>query len=146
MTVYQIVYTSMATNAMDDNELKNILLKARATNHELRITGLLLYSEGMILQVLEGEESVVRGLYEKIKADSRHTAVSTVSEEVVERRVFPDWSMGFVPLNLSEFVYIAGYVDSSKRNFLLPRAHNASPDLRALLQSFIADQEAKLRA
>ncbi|GGF11949.1 hypothetical protein GCM10011383_23980 [Hymenobacter cavernae] len=130
---------------MSDEQLKDILLKARATNHDLRITGLLLYSEGMIMQVLEGEQEVVRMLYEKIRRDPRHTEVATLVDGPVPRRVFPDWSMGFVPLDLSDFVYIAGYVDPSKRNFLLPRAHNASPELQSLLQEFVADQEAKAR-
>ncbi|OUJ72232.1 BLUF domain-containing protein [Hymenobacter crusticola] len=145
MTVHQILYTSLATSAMSDEQLKSILLQARATNHDLRITGILLYSEGMILQVLEGEEGAVRDLYEKIRRDPRHTAVATLVDGAVERRVFPDWSMGFVPVSMSEFVYIAGYVDPSKRNFLLPRAHNASDELRSLLQQFVADQEAKVR-
>jgi len=145
MTLHQILYTSSATSGMNDEQLKEILLKARATNHELRVTGILLYSEGMILQVLEGEEAIVRGLYEKIRRDPRHTAVATLVDDSVERRVFPDWSMGFVPVDLSEFVYIAGFVDPSKRNFLLPRAHNASDELRSLLQQFVADQEAQVR-
>ena len=146
MTVYQIVYTRVATSAMGDDQLKDILVKARAKNHDLRVTGLLLYSEGMILQVLEGEEGVVKSLYGQIKADARHTTVNTLADGAIERRVFPDWSMGFVPIHLSEFVYIVGYVNSSKRDFLLPRAHNASPGLRALLQEFVADQEARMRA
>jgi len=130
---------------MSDEQLRDILLKARATNHDLRITGLLLYSEGMIMQVLEGEREVVQMLYERIRCDPRHKQVATLVDGPVERRVFPGWSMGFVPLDLSDFVYLAGYVNPSKHNFLLPRAHNATPELQILLHEFVADQEAKAR-
>ncbi|HEX8348318.1 MAG TPA: BLUF domain-containing protein [Hymenobacter sp.] len=145
MTVHQIVYTSSATDAMGDEQLKSLLLQARATNHDLRITGILLFSDGLILQVLEGEEDVVRSLYDKIRHDPRHTHVMTLSDGAVERRVFPDWSMGFPTQKTSEFLQLAGFVDSTRRNFLLPRAHNASPELQALLHEFVADQEAKVR-
>jgi hypothetical protein len=69
----------------------------------------------------------------------------TLADGPVERRVFPDWSMGFSTQKTAEFMQLAGYVDSTRRNFLLPRAHNATPELQALLQEFVADQEAKVR-
>ena len=47
------------------------------------------------MQVLEGEESVVLGLYSRIKRDPRHRGVLTLLQGPVPDRQCPDWSMGF---------------------------------------------------
>ena len=139
MNPYHIVYTSVATEPMHEEELRGILEQARASNHRTRVTGLLLYSDGQILQVLEGEQAEVENLYEKIQRDSRHTHVATVEAGFSEHRIFPDWSMGFGVAAGPEYARLAGYVDSSRSAFLLPRAHNAPPHLRQLMREFVTN-------
>ena len=142
MRPYYIVYTSVAAAPMHEAELRDILEHARASNHQTRITGLLLYSNGQILQVLEGEQKAVEKLYEKIQRDPRHTHVATVDAGFGEHRIFPDWSMGFGVAAGPEYARLAGYVDSSRGAFLLPRAHNAPPNLRQLMREFVTNPNA----
>ena len=47
------------------------------------------------MQVLEGEESVVRRLYRTIRKDVRHHEVVSLVAKSISTRQFPDWSMGF---------------------------------------------------
>ena len=63
---------------------------------------MLLYKDGNFMQVLEGDEEAVRGLYARIAADPRHGGEITLQEGFAEGRQFPDWSMGFRDLDSPE--------------------------------------------
>jgi len=142
MILHYIVYTSVAAVPFNQAELEQILIRARAKNHGLRITGMLLYSAGQILQVLEGELETVQQLYATIAQDARHNHVELVAEGSNDRRLFPDWSMGFGEASAPEFARLAGYVDSSRTAFLLPRAHNIPIALRNKLMQFVVKKDA----
>jgi len=55
-------------------ELGAIFSAARSTNKRLDVTGALLTSGDWFVQALEGDEAVVRDLYERIGKDARHAA------------------------------------------------------------------------
>ena len=60
--LYQLVYSSKAINKMILSHLIGILRKARINNKLSDVTGLLVFVDGMFLQVLEGEEGKVKDL------------------------------------------------------------------------------------
>ncbi|MFM7506977.1 MAG: BLUF domain-containing protein, partial [Rubrivivax sp.] len=92
----RLVYASRAVPTVDQAELTAILRKSKANNPVNGITGVLCFSEGIFLQVLEGGRSAVNQLYNRIATDVRHTQVELmVYEEIGERR-FAGWSMGQV--------------------------------------------------
>jgi hypothetical protein len=80
---YQLVYSSKATNKMMLSHLIGILRKARINNKLSDVTGLLVFVDGMFLQVLEGEEGRVKGLIKVIRGTN------------VERRTFSNWEMAY---------------------------------------------------
>ncbi|MFN9747149.1 MAG: BLUF domain-containing protein [Betaproteobacteria bacterium] len=95
----RLVYASRAVPSVDQAELAAILRKSKANNPTHGITGVLCFSEGIFLQVLEGGRSAVNQLYNRIATDARHTQVELmVYEEIGERR-FAGWSMGQVNLS-----------------------------------------------
>ena len=94
--VFQLVYCSSAVRPMDEAALTSLLLRARANNTRLGITGVLLYHDGSFLQVLEGAEAVVRSLFDRIVRDPAHSSVVELLSRPIEQREFPGWSMGFV--------------------------------------------------
>lgn len=141
MSLYHIVYSSVASNALNQKQLAALLLNSRAKNQARRITGILLYSHEHIVQVLEGEQASVQALYESISHDPRHRDVTTLADGPAAYRVFPDWTMGFVAVAPEELRRFTGYVDPTQPNFLLPRAHNAGPELLALLKAFVSLQD-----
>lgn len=59
--------------------MHQLLEAARCFNVERRISGLLLYSAGRFVQVLEGPEDAVQNLYATIQQDARHTQVVAVN-------------------------------------------------------------------
>ncbi len=90
-----LVYLSSATDRFDEGRIPDLLAQSREKNGELDVTGLLLYEEGRILQVLEGEAETVEKLFDTIRNDRRHSGCIVVLREPIAERKFPDWSMGF---------------------------------------------------
>ena len=76
--------------------LAAIMKHSQANNPKLGVTGLLCFSNGVFMQVLEGGRDCVNRLYQRIGCDARHTNVVLLCyEETCERR-FGGWSMGRV--------------------------------------------------
>ncbi len=92
----RLMYASRAVPAVDHEELLAILKKSKANNPNAGITGVLCFSEGIFIQVLEGGRNAVNILYNRISADSRHSDVLLLTYEEIEERRFAGWSMGQV--------------------------------------------------
>jgi len=90
------MYASRAVPAVDQEELIAILKKSKTNNPKLGITGVLCFSEGIFMQVLEGGRNAVSALYNRIAADSRHSEVVLLDYQEIAERRFAGWSMGQV--------------------------------------------------
>ena len=95
---FRLIYRSHGRIPADDRAtgLARIFSVARANNKRLGVTGALLVTEGWFVQALEGDESVVRGLYERISEDPRHEDVTVIESAPVDGRVFSRWAMAQV--------------------------------------------------
>jgi hypothetical protein len=93
--MYYLIYLSAGTNWFTQPELEELLRISVENNKRNNITGLLLYSEGNFIQLLEGEEMTVKKVYDKISQDPRHKGITPITDGVIENRIFPDWAMGF---------------------------------------------------
>lgn len=80
-------------------------MESRARNLEDGITGLLLYKDGSALQVLEGDEELVKNLYDRIRADPRVTNSLVLIQRTTDKREFPNWSMGYKDADESESLF-----------------------------------------
>jgi hypothetical protein len=96
--VFRLIYRSRLTIPADDLkvELANILTAARRKNPDHGITGALVLWGDNVVQTLEGEESVVRGLYDTISRDPRHEQVEIAETSAGVERTFGKWSMARV--------------------------------------------------
>ncbi|UOQ64285.1 BLUF domain-containing protein [Hymenobacter volaticus] len=133
LSVYQVLYHSRVTKLPSEADLANLLEWSRNFNAEHQITGMLLYSEGRYVQVLEGPEADVRALYSRIKADTRHEQVVTVLEGPSPERRFADWSMGFGLLAVPQVDQV---LDAVKRQVPYAGLAVDDPHLQALLEAF----------
>ena len=92
----RLLYASRAVPAVDHEELLAILKKSKANNPKVGITGVLCFSQGIFMQVLEGGRDAVSLLYNRIAHDARHGEVVLLSYEEIAERRFAGWSMGQV--------------------------------------------------
>lgn len=117
--MYYLVYVSSSSHLLSNAELKDILVKSYQKNKRLGLTGMLLYSEGNIIQLIEGEEKRVLDLYNQIRKDFRHHDVIKVVDGVISERNFPDWSMGFECDSATEFSTVEGYRNPDDEEYAL---------------------------
>lgn len=99
MNLLQLMYTSTANPELTFKELDEMLAKARRFNRENNITGMLVFSQGTILQVIEGTSQQVNALYARIQKDPRHRDVELVQAGTIQERMFSRWTMNFVSLD-----------------------------------------------
>ena len=97
--MFYLIYVSHAADGLKSSDLHDILNKAHQVNANLGITGLLLYKNKRFMQLIEGQEDAVRGLYQKILQDPRHRDLIVLQEDTEPERQFPGWSMAFRNLN-----------------------------------------------
>lgn len=132
-SIYQVLYHSVTTQPLQEAELQALLAQARSYNAQHQLTGILLYSDGRFVQLLEGPEAAVRALYPRIQRDRRHSQVVTVSEGPGPHRRFADWSMGLGRVASPEVAEALDVVLAHEAT-LAPEL--AEPYLRSLLQAF----------
>jgi hypothetical protein len=96
--VFRLMYRSRIRIPVQTRkqQLGEIFSIARSKNKRLDVTGALLLSEHWFVQVLEGSEDAVRGLYATIESDPRHDSVTLVETTPEDRRVFARWAMAKV--------------------------------------------------
>lgn len=95
---YRLIYRSRSLIPAESTrtELGSLFSAARSHNKRQGITGALLCADDCFVQVLEGEEQVVRGLFDHISTDPRHDTVEVLESEEVGSRVFTRWAMAKV--------------------------------------------------
>ncbi len=73
------------------NGLFDIFQQAKKFNQSNKISGVLAYSAGHYLQVIEGSDFMVDALFEKIDKDGRHKNVTVIIEKHCRSRKFHNW-------------------------------------------------------
>lgn len=94
----RLMYASRAADGTDAETLASIVKQSKANNGGAGITGLLCFSDGIFLQVLEGGRNAVSAIYNRIAADPRHRDVVLLHYAEITERRFAGWSMGQVNL------------------------------------------------
>lgn len=92
---FHTIYVSSSKGLMSEEELSALLTSIRRSNLEHDITGMLLYQDGNIMQVIEGEQRKIEQLFRNIALDDRHTGIIKLVEEKISHREFSDWSMSY---------------------------------------------------
>ncbi len=110
----RLLYASRAAKPMGDAELAAIVKQSREHNPAEGLTGLLCYTEGVFIQVLEGGRAAVNARYKKIIEDPRHQDVQLLSYEEIAERHFAGWSMGQVNLQRLNPALMLKYGESTR--------------------------------
>ncbi|WP_051222767.1 BLUF domain-containing protein [Conexibacter woesei] len=94
----QLIYRShsLISSGQRRTGLGEIFATARLNNRRLDVTGALMISDGAFVQVLEGDDGVVRELYATISGDPRHQNVTLLDERPIDDRAFGRWAMAQV--------------------------------------------------
>ncbi len=131
-----IVYVSFSEKELTEVELDELLKDIRKRNKQQKVTGLLLYNDGSFIQLIEGSSQIIKNLFEIIKKDPRHTNIVLLLEESIQKRAFPDWSMGYCKLNKEQKKSLPGYSDFIQSEDSVNFIESTSREAMKLLNSF----------
>ena len=106
--LYQLVYSSQATQPMTATDLEKILVDARVGNETRNVTGVLIYVDGVFFQILEGDQDAIAALMKSIARDSRHSSVKIISENPADERAFGSWRMAYLDATPEQMSLWAG--------------------------------------
>jgi len=128
---------------MQEEELTHLLQESKAWNEDHELTGMLVYLqgrfidevEGRFMQVLEGSEEEVEGIFKKINTDHRHHRLLVLQRGFIEKRNFETWEMGFESVNLEIKKNMKGFFPIDD-NFLRKDIFNNSHIALTFLKSF----------
>ena len=110
----RLMYASRATAATVDGDLAAILKASREHNPVEGITGLLCFTDGVFVQVLEGGRNAVNARYKRIVEDPRHRDVILLAYEEIAERAFAGWTMGQVNLHRLNPALLLKYSETGK--------------------------------
>lgn len=92
----QLTYASRTAHVLGPGDVKDILQSSHRNNARLGVTGALCLSNGIFLQMLEGDRKVVNELYHRLLRDVRHKDPALLDFCEIPYRRFGSWSMGLV--------------------------------------------------
>lgn len=93
--LHSLIYTSRAVHPPGDVTNLDILRTAEKNNKVLELTGFLLRFPQNFLQYLEGPESALELMLERLKKDQRHFEVCPLAFGMMRQRQYPDWAMRY---------------------------------------------------
>ena len=145
MAIHRVIYRSIATRLLGDNELARLAEQARIHNFSYGVTGVLFHAEGHFLQMLEGDPEAVATLYGYICHDSRHTSLETLYDAPVAQRLSTGWSLGFGTVEIAALNRLTAFLDPRHQATLLSDACGGQEFTTQLLRKFVADEHILLR-
>lgn len=133
----QLIYSSVASEKMPKSKLYKILMVARSRNESLDVTGLLMFINGVFLQILEGERDVVCALMKKISSDPRHSNVKVLREADIEQRTFSSWRMAYVTPSVKELATWTGLKSTTTLETTLEMLHSDPNHVNGLIAKLL---------
>jgi len=134
--VHHILYCSEVVQALREDQLTDLLEQSHRYNEQHQITGLLCYSGGHFVQLLEGPKEAVYALYARIRQDTRHRHVVALRDGAGPTRWFADWRMALVEPTPREMYWIITHLQTRQYNLVSPRLPITDPRLLTLLGAF----------
>ncbi|MBU3027032.1 BLUF domain-containing protein [Zobellia galactanivorans] len=98
--MYSLSYESIHNGQLREVEIEKIITKWREYNKANSITGCLMTYKHKCIQILEGPKDAIKALYNTIESDNRHHNTSIFSENPIDERAFPEFTMAYLPITL----------------------------------------------
>ncbi|MGI4867838.1 MAG: BLUF domain-containing protein [Janthinobacterium lividum] len=130
-----VLYCSKAQHPFTEDELADLLEQTRTNNERCAITGLLCYSYGRFVQVLEGPSSEINHLYTLLERDPRHYQLRLLSQGETPLRQFPDWRVALANAP-HDCYWLIPCFEARLHHLLKPQIPIPEPLLCSLLHTF----------
>lgn len=111
----QLLYRSRSRDgASSALQMSDILAEARPANHREGVTGVLTVVSGMFVQLVEGPETALARLLERLLRDPRHSDLVVLEQRTTPVRMFGDWDMVSPRLAAGDLALLALLLDDDR--------------------------------
>lgn len=146
MDLHRLLYISFAPKGFDADRNVAILKTARERNARMGVTGLLLCKDMVYAQVLEGPRDAVDAVFAAIARDPRHQGVTVMARRDVDRRLFPEWQMGFYHMSAVEGMFGSALLRNDDAEITLRLKRHAPTDtIAGSIADFLAVNASAIR-
>jgi AcrR family transcriptional regulator len=133
-----IIYFSVATEEWPKRQLDELQKRVSENNVGNKITGFLLFQHGRFIQLLEGADLIVEGLFATIAADPRHHTMVKLLDCLVDKRAFPAWDTGLPSLAKPAYRRQQSQTgDLGRADYYLTKPQLKTPPLLDLMDSSV---------
>lgn len=129
--IFQLIYTCALAKGVTPDDLRHIAKASAHSNAKRGVTGILLCQDGSVLQVLEGEQTVVERLYARIAQDPRISNALVLIRRNATAREFPKWSMGYRHTDETDCVF-----ELCARSFPQALPQNPTAEVNTISRTF----------
>lgn len=140
MPLYRLLYRSEASPEVSganwDCTIDQIVSTSAHLNKNVGLSGALVTSKGLFIQVLEGPLGPLEATFERICRDHRHRCVVLMELAAAEERLFKDWSMVRIR-DVEATADISSLLELDKSNRLYASTTNA---LVSLMQNLLVSR------
>ena len=99
MQFTSVTYTSLSRLDPNSFDLEDLHAASAAQNVSAGVTGMLVFNGTHFLHILEGSETAIDALIERIRSDPRHSGFEIRDRQKIAERSFPDWPLALVRVN-----------------------------------------------
>ena len=96
MKNFELIYASRAKKKFDTEQILKLATESASNNAKFGVTGLLIHHENYFIQLLEGDQFILNGLYLRICQDRRHFDCRLLSYDAISQKSFRNWSMELI--------------------------------------------------
>ncbi|WP_405292460.1 BLUF domain-containing protein [Algibacter sp. Ld11] len=100
-----ICYKSQAKTTLNILEFEAILNETQSKNDNNNITGVLVKKDKIFFQIIEGTETVIDKLYQKIQEDTRHSNIIEILNAPISQLSFEAFDAGYTVIENIEALY-----------------------------------------
>jgi hypothetical protein len=90
-----VLYISVVDPDLESDAIENLVSHSQSRNLADGVTGVMLFNGLNFMQLIEGDAPVIDACYARIRIDPRHSGVTTLREEPIAVREFPEWAMRY---------------------------------------------------
>ena len=110
-SLYEVLYVSTIAPDAPVSVVAGIAAKARISNQQRGITGLLIFDGQRFCQQLEGTQKQVLSLVERIRLDPRHIDVNVVHHGPLAVRRFKQFDLGYASVDGEDTLAVLEQLD-----------------------------------
>jgi hypothetical protein len=134
--LWAFVCISSAAELFTKEEVTKLLDDMRLENLSENLTGVLFYSNGNMLMLIEGEKNAVLSQYKFVQQLQQHHSVLKIVDKAIVQRYFEDYPLAFKPVNSDELKPLDDFSSPEKMEYL-EECLGMNDPLMMLLRNFL---------